>query len=189
MQLENIRVRAAIGASLIGLVVLGSSCYGPFNLTRKLHRWNGEQGDKWICELIFLGLNIVPAYTICTIGDAFIFNSVEFWTGENPINDGLINTTEPSTSPDAGSTPRRRVHFEELAPSEGGGSVAVRIEEPTGEVEEFTLTKHADGRVTRDDAAGAVLAGRVLEDGGVVVATQGGEQAFSREDIARALDL
>ena len=28
---------------------------------------------------------IIPVYGLATLGDAIIFNSIEFWTGENPI--------------------------------------------------------------------------------------------------------
>jgi hypothetical protein len=28
---------------------------------------------------------ILPVYGLCTLGDALIFNSIEFWGGENPI--------------------------------------------------------------------------------------------------------
>lgn len=67
-------------------VVIGvSGCYGGFNLTRKLHSWNGSVGGKWVNEGVFLGLNILPVYGFAMLGDAIVFNSVEFWTGKNPI--------------------------------------------------------------------------------------------------------
>ncbi len=67
-----------------------TGCYGPFNLTRKLHDWNGKVGDrstqgKWVNEAVFLGLNILPVYTFALLGDAIVFNSIEFWTGNNPV--------------------------------------------------------------------------------------------------------
>jgi len=49
-----------------------------FNLEVTEHRW-GREG--W-----FLGLWITLVYPICMILDLLIFNSIEFWTGENPIN-------------------------------------------------------------------------------------------------------
>ena len=41
--------------------------------------------QKFVNELVFLGLCILPAYELCTLGDALIFNSIEFWGGQNPI--------------------------------------------------------------------------------------------------------
>ncbi len=38
-------------------------------------------------EGIFFLLNVIWVYRICTILDLFIFNSIEFWSGTNPLND------------------------------------------------------------------------------------------------------
>lgn len=74
-----------------------ASCYGPFRLTSKLHSWNGQVSQKkFVNELVFLGMCILPAYEICVLGDALIFNSIEFWGGNNPISmqDGQIEESE-----------------------------------------------------------------------------------------------
>ena len=44
-------------------------------------------------EIAFLGCIILPAYTIATLGDALIFNSIEFWGGENPIKETASQPT------------------------------------------------------------------------------------------------
>lgn len=63
-----------------------AGCYGPFNLTRKLHKWNGEVShQKWVQEGVFLGMVILPVYAFASLGDMIIFNSIEFWGGKNPI--------------------------------------------------------------------------------------------------------
>ncbi len=62
------------------------SCYGPFKLTSSLHSWNGQAtSDEFVNALIFVGLNIIPVYGIAALADAIIFNTIEFWTGVNPI--------------------------------------------------------------------------------------------------------
>ena len=74
-----------------------TGCYGPFRLTSKLHDWNGQVSQKkFVNELVFLGLCILPAYEICVLGDGLIFNSIEFWGGNNPIamKDGQIEETK-----------------------------------------------------------------------------------------------
>jgi hypothetical protein len=79
------------GMVLTALLATTSACYGPFNLTRSVHKWNGnvkgsgEFSEKWMKEIIFLALVIVPVYQLSTLADAFIFNSIEFWTGQNPV--------------------------------------------------------------------------------------------------------
>jgi hypothetical protein len=78
-------------------VVLGSfltfttACYGPFNLTRSVYHWNSnikgssEVNEKWMKEFVFFGMIIIPVYMFSSLLDAFIFNSIQFWTGGNPI--------------------------------------------------------------------------------------------------------
>ncbi|HEY9122804.1 MAG TPA: DUF3332 family protein, partial [Bacteroidales bacterium] len=47
--------------------------------------WNGSLGDKFVKEAVFLVLNIIPVYGVCTFVDAIVLNLVEFWTGSNPM--------------------------------------------------------------------------------------------------------
>ncbi|MDD5656987.1 MAG: DUF3332 family protein [Elusimicrobia bacterium] len=70
---------------VLALAVVSSGCYGPFSLTKKLYKWNGDVGGKWVNEGVFLGMVILPVYFFATLGDAVIFNSIEFWGGKNPI--------------------------------------------------------------------------------------------------------
>ncbi|MEG0796529.1 MAG: DUF3332 domain-containing protein [Odoribacter sp.] len=80
------------------LLIAGSSvsmmgCFGPFALTTKIHAWNSQVSQsKFVNELVFLGLCILPVYELCVFGDALIFNSIEFWGGSNPIamKDGQV---------------------------------------------------------------------------------------------------
>jgi len=81
-------LRRAVVLTLTAAAVLGSSgCFGSFNLTRKLYGFNKDVSkDKFVRELVFLGLNIVPIYGVAGLIDAVVANTVEFWTGENPIS-------------------------------------------------------------------------------------------------------
>ena len=64
-----------------------TSCMGTMGLTGKVKKFNLEATEhRWGREGIFLGLWITLVYPICGILDLLIFNSIEFWTGENPIN-------------------------------------------------------------------------------------------------------
>lgn len=74
-------------AVVVAAGVLISGCYGPFNLTRRLYNWNGQVGTgKWEKEFMFILLAWVPVYGLSILGDAVIFNSMEFWTGNNPVD-------------------------------------------------------------------------------------------------------
>ena len=70
---------------IVGFSVLLSGCYGSFELVKKVYVWNGSFENKFAKEAVFLGLNIIPVYGIASFVDGVIFNSVEFWTGKNPM--------------------------------------------------------------------------------------------------------
>ena len=64
---------------------LFSSCIGSFGLHSRLVSWNQSIGNKFVNELVFLALNIIPVYGVCYFADAVIINSIEFWSGSNPM--------------------------------------------------------------------------------------------------------
>ena len=66
--------------------LLATGCIGNFNWTGQVMHWNETVTDsKWANEAIFLGMCILPVYEFSLLADAWIFNSVEFWTGKNWI--------------------------------------------------------------------------------------------------------
>lgn len=79
--------RVIVAAVLAGYVPMtASGCFGTFQLTRKVYGFNKEVSpDKWVRWLVFIVLNFVPVYGFATLFDAVIANSIEFWTGENPV--------------------------------------------------------------------------------------------------------
>ena len=87
--------RFAIVVSLT-LVLLGTSCIGPNNAFNGMINWNQRVTDsKFANEGIFLGLIIIPVYEILLLGDLIIFNSIEFWSGSNPIAPSVPVKTAP----------------------------------------------------------------------------------------------
>jgi hypothetical protein len=73
-------------AVIVALMML-SGCMGHSALTAKVVKWNLETADsRWGREGVFLGLWITLVYPVCSILDLLIFNSIEFWSGENSIN-------------------------------------------------------------------------------------------------------
>ncbi|SIP95826.1 DUF3332 domain-containing protein [Maribacter ulvicola] len=66
--------------------LLFSSCLGSFSAFNNLKDWNqGVSESKFVNNLVFWGLNIIPVYGLFFIGDAIIFNVIEFWSGSSPI--------------------------------------------------------------------------------------------------------
>jgi hypothetical protein len=71
-----------------------AGCFGSFGATRALWEWNDEvHSSKWVKWLIFLGLSIIPVYFLFVVADALVLNSVEFWTGSNPVASGADGRT------------------------------------------------------------------------------------------------
>lgn len=77
----------ALVAALCGSMLM-SSCVGSFALTNKLLSWNRQVGDKFVNELVFFAFWIVPVYEVSALADVLVINSIEFWSGENPIASG-----------------------------------------------------------------------------------------------------
>ncbi len=77
---------------LVGCLLLVSvslqGCYGQFALTHKLYQWNGTLGDKWINSIMMVAMAIVPIYGIAILADGLVLNTMEFWTGKNPVTMG-----------------------------------------------------------------------------------------------------
>ncbi|MDR1980979.1 MAG: DUF3332 domain-containing protein [Tannerellaceae bacterium] len=73
--------------------LLCSSCIGSFGLTNKLLTWNKGIDSKLVNELVFIALWVIPVYEISAVADLFIFNAIEFWSGENPVADAGSSKT------------------------------------------------------------------------------------------------
>lgn len=76
---------------VVSLMTASSGCFGPFNLTRNVYNWNsrikgsGEVNEKWMKEIVFFGMIVIPVYMFSALLDAFVFNAIQFWSGDNPI--------------------------------------------------------------------------------------------------------
>ncbi len=69
------------------LVLTTTSCLGPNRAMNSMNSVNSELTEsKWLNELLF----IIPFYwvgQIALLGDVLIFNSIEWWGGDNPISE------------------------------------------------------------------------------------------------------
>ena len=71
-----------------------SSCIGSFGLWSSLKDWNNNIGNKFVNEIVFLAFHIVPVYEVAYLADIIVLNSIEFWSGSNPLaeNIGTVKT-------------------------------------------------------------------------------------------------
>ena len=169
-----------VSVGLVAMLLVASGCYGPFNLTRRLYNWNSQAGTtKWEREFIFIILAWVPVYGLTILGDAVVFNSMEFWTGNNPVDPpayrkGALAVPQTKrlargdqevlltyTSTPAGA----RLLIEQFRHGQGVGSLRV---------------ERRDGRTAGFDDEGRLLfTATSLAEGGIVVHDASGQQVAS----------
>lgn len=162
MRLNSFARAAVLAVATVG--VLGSSaCFGSFNLTRKVYNFNkGVSSDKWVQELVFLAFAAIPVYSIAAGLDALIINSIEFWTGENPVMVSKATTREDGsrlvqtstvTSEERVMTIEERDAADQLVSTttvrvpNGSQLVSVETRFPDGRVEMRTVSRLDDGTV------------------------------------------
>ena len=79
------RGKLALVALLLGGSLLFNSCIGSFGMFNRLCGWNQNVGNKFVNELVFLAFHIIPVYEISYLMDVLVINSIEFWSGSNPM--------------------------------------------------------------------------------------------------------
>ncbi len=88
-------ITVALICTLLGSTTL-TSCLGSFQLSSKLLSWNKTIGNKFVNELVFVAFWILPVYEVSGLADIIVLNSIEFWSGTNPVAQGtkVIDTKD-----------------------------------------------------------------------------------------------
>lgn len=146
-----------------------TGCFGQFQLTQKIWNFNKNiSGNKFVQWLMFLVLTIIPVYGLGAFIDAIVINSIEFWTGSNPVAsvDGAPETTRiVKLSPTDTLRLSRDVEtgVMRMALEREGQETMVRYFEPL-----------EDGMVVRDDAGAMLIQAQEATDGAVAVTDAAG---------------
>ena len=167
--------RMAFGLLALGLAVGG--CYGPFNLTRRLYRWNGQVGDKWEREIVFIIFAWVPVYGLTVLGDAVVFNSIEFWTGNNPVDAPIASAAQPHTKRIVRGDSEAVLTYQPIS-----GQPTLLVQQYQQHQPAGTLRiEQRNGMTVASDEHGAVLlTAQTLPDGGVLIHDRNGRQVVAR---------
>ena len=135
------------------LLVTAAGCYGSFQLVNKVYKFNGSLGNKYVNELGFLVMNIIPVYGVAVFIDAVLLNTIEFWTGTNPSstsNDTVIPLDPTST----------------LTLRGANGTVLLTARTEDG-IQQYVFQQGTDGTLVKD-VSGKVLARCAMtQDGGM----------------------
>jgi len=137
-------------AVIIGVLVSG--CTGSFVLTRKVYEFHRNQEGKWVDELFFLGAVILPVYGLAGLGDAIIFNTIEFWSDENPLQ------AKKSLSNDV------VMEYESSKSSVTVSGAMVREQEKG-----LTFTRSSEGVVVHDESGKLIYISKTDADGGISI--------------------
>lgn len=89
MKIRNFKVAALLLAG----AMMTNSCIGSFSLFNKYADWvSHATGSKFLNAII--GFVLSPVYGICLVADSLLFNTIEFWSGENPIASNVGKTQQ-----------------------------------------------------------------------------------------------
>jgi hypothetical protein len=189
--------KLAVGMTLLTFVFTTSGCFGGFNLTRKVHRFNRDVSpDKWVQELVFLGLVIVPVYSFATLIDALIVNSIQFWTGRNPVTVGkepavkVVDRGDTTLVQTMAATPEAKtMTVDEYHRGTLVKTVVMRHE--VGQPSITTEVRYPDGRVethvTTLETDGSALVGSVDTEGRATTRLVSAAEVQRLSDRAQAL--
>lgn len=163
--------------------VHATGCFGKFSLTQKIWNFNKNiSGNKFVQWLMFLVLVIVPVYGIGTLIDALIINSIEFWTGSNPVSS--VDGTDDGTRV-VKLTPTDTLRMSTDAES---GVLRLELEREGQETMVRYFEPLENGMVVRDEAGAMVIQAQEATDGAVSVTDATGSTltVHAREAMAVA---
>ena len=181
MKSRSSRLVAALFAAVLSLHVSG--CFGSFALTRNIYGLNERISDnKFVRWLVFLGFSIIPVYEVGALVDVLVFNSLEFWTGSNPLANA--ETKEDGTRV-VKLSPTDTLR---LSRDEQHGVMRVELER-AGEAPQVRYFEPLeDGMAVRDEAGVLLVQARERVDGSLEVVDASGAAVtvHSREAVAQA---
>ncbi|NVJ21746.1 MULTISPECIES: DUF3332 domain-containing protein [Myxococcus] len=153
---------AVLCAGFISMHTTG--CFGSFKLTQKIWQFNKNiSGQKFVQWLMFLVLVIIPVYEIGTLIDALIINSIEFWSGNNPVS-----------SADGGDGDTRVVRLSptdvlRMSRDAESGIMKLELEREGKETLIRYFEPLENGMAVRDDAGALLVRAEGAADGAVAV--------------------
>jgi hypothetical protein len=135
---------------------------------------------------MFLILAWLPVYGLATLGDAVVFNSIEFWTGDNPV-DPPSGAALPTTKRFASGDAETLVTYARTP--DGGRMLIERFQQgqPVGTLR----VEPRDGMLVGVDEHGRTLVtAQTLPDGGVLVRDGQGVQlaSYSGPEVQQQLE-
>ncbi len=159
------------------ITIIATGCTGTFQLTKKVYDFQTAPKDKWVDEILFLAFVIVPVYGASTIVDAVVFNSIEFWTGENPMTAGIQRPDGAIAQNDQGAI---KMKYDAVTQN-------IEVTSPSDPAKTLVFSK-TDNGVTAMNEQGEVLFTSVEDVSGGVTVFDGNNNPvrhFSSEEVEK----
>jgi hypothetical protein len=146
----------ALCASLVG----ATGCFGSFVMTQRLYHWNlTVDNNKFARWGVFVATVVVPVYPSATIFDLVFTNSVEFWSGRNPMasNEGAANDgAARSMHSESGEDVSMRMRDD--------GAIDVAIRAPSQPDTRWVVVREGDSVAAYDEHGALVARGVELPE-------------------------
>ncbi len=82
----NKSFKTVLMTGILGVVSFSQTgCIGSFSLFNNVLEWNQGVGGKFVNAGLFFVLWVIPVYEVIIFIDSVVLNSIEFWTGSNPV--------------------------------------------------------------------------------------------------------
>lgn len=79
---------------LLASSIVFSSCIGSFSLFNNYAKWQRTMSDNKFVNAV-VGFVLMPVVgSVCLVVDSLVLNSIEFWTGENPVASNVGKTLQ-----------------------------------------------------------------------------------------------
>lgn len=141
--------RIIVAATLVLFTLTSAGCIGSMALSGKVRQWNLDQNpEPWPREGIFVLLYVLPVYPFAGAADLLVFNSIEFWSGTNPIsNESALVTVAQAGDSHREVSPDGTVATSTLRED---GSIDIEITAVDGKTMFLNVENTGDHLVARD---------------------------------------
>ncbi len=149
------RCMTGLALMLAVMPMMSTGCYGTFPLTKAVYEFNGDAFDNEIAnQVLFWAFVIVPVYGFASLGDAVIFNLIEFWTDDtfDITQQTLPDGTEVALVPEENGNARL-----EVTAQDGEKKVLFFARQDSGEIQVLDAERSLCGYVIQRDNGNLVL--------------------------------
>ena len=169
------RNKIMVAVVLLAGTLLCTSCIGSFSLFNKYEKWQCNMtSNKYVNGIVGLILQPICA-PVCCVVDALVLNTIEFWSGNNPISANVGDTFEMQG--------RDGRYYAVKVLKDG-----YEVKAPTGEVTLFTHDAQNDSWSMKQDGK-VIDIFRFNEDGTIEAYLQNGQTLTVSPDEAGLMQV